>query len=135
MGMLLYLTIKQSLDTPLMLIGDQEKVQKVNKSLVLKSALLTNRIESEDNLSVLGKYYFGIARNVDNFICITSDIGLDDHIIINARLFRRRYGRNGKGIEHIQGEQHDWASVRDTANPGLHLPGARLPARPAGCLA
>jgi glucokinase-like ROK family protein len=58
-------------------------------------------IDNEANLSALGEYYFGIARNVDNFIFLTSDIGLGGGIMIDGRLFRGAHGYGGE-IGHIQ---------------------------------
>ncbi len=58
-------------------------------------------IENEANLAALGEYYFGVARNVDNFIYLTSDIGLGGGIVIDGRLFRGGNGYGGE-IGHIQ---------------------------------
>lgn len=58
-------------------------------------------IENEANLSALGEYYFGVARSVDNFIYLTSDIGLGGGIMIDGRLFRGAHGYGGE-IGHIQ---------------------------------
>jgi len=58
-------------------------------------------IENEANLAALGEYYFGVARNVDNFICLTSGIGLGGGIMIDGRLFRGGHGYGGE-IGHIQ---------------------------------
>ena len=58
-------------------------------------------IENEANLSALGEYYFGLAKNVDNFIFMTSDIGLGGGIMIDGRLFRGGHGYGGE-IGHIQ---------------------------------
>ena len=58
-------------------------------------------IENEANLAALGEYYFGVARNVDNFICLTSGIGLGGGIMIDGRLFRGGHGYGGE-IGHMQ---------------------------------
>ena len=58
-------------------------------------------VENEANLATLGEYYFGVARNVDNFISLTSDIGLGGGIMIDGRLFRGGHGYGGE-IGHIQ---------------------------------
>jgi glucokinase-like ROK family protein len=58
-------------------------------------------IENEANLAALGEYYFGVARNVDNFICLTSGIGLGGGIMLDGRLFRGGHGYGGE-IGHIQ---------------------------------
>jgi predicted NBD/HSP70 family sugar kinase len=58
-------------------------------------------IENEANLSALGEYYFGIARNVDNFIYLSAGIGLGGGIMIGGKLFRGERGYAGE-IGHIQ---------------------------------
>jgi len=58
-------------------------------------------IDNEANLAALGEYYFGIARNVDNFIYLSSGIGLGGGIMIDGRLFRGGHGYAGE-IGHIQ---------------------------------
>ena len=58
-------------------------------------------IDNQANLAALGEYYFGIARNVDNFIYLSSDIGLGGGIVIDGRLFRGGHGYGGE-IGHIQ---------------------------------
>ena len=58
-------------------------------------------IENEANLSALGEYYFGIARNVDNFIYLSAGIGLGGGIMIGGKLFRGGHGYAGE-IGHIQ---------------------------------
>ncbi len=58
-------------------------------------------IDNEANLAALGEYYFGVARNIDNFIYLTSDIGLGGGIVIEGRLFRGGHGYGGE-IGHIQ---------------------------------
>lgn len=58
-------------------------------------------VDNEANLAALGEYYFGVARNVDNFIFLTSDIGLGGGIMIDGRLFRGGHGYAGE-IGHVQ---------------------------------
>ena len=58
-------------------------------------------VDNEANLAALGEYYFGIARNIDNFIYLSSDIGLGGGIMIEGRLFRGGHGYGGE-IGHIQ---------------------------------
>jgi predicted NBD/HSP70 family sugar kinase len=58
-------------------------------------------IENEANLSALGEYYFGVARNVDNFIYLSAGIGLGGGIMIDGKLFRGGHGYAGE-IGHIQ---------------------------------
>ena len=58
-------------------------------------------VDNEANLAALGEYYFGIARNIDNFIYLSSDIGLGGGIMIDGKLFRGGHGYGGE-IGHIQ---------------------------------
>lgn len=58
-------------------------------------------IENEANLAALGEYYFGIARNVDNFIYLSAGIGLGGGIMMGGKLFHGGHGYAGE-IGHIQ---------------------------------
>jgi glucokinase-like ROK family protein len=58
-------------------------------------------IENEANLAALGEYYFGVARGYDNFIYLSSGIGLGGGIVIGGKLFRGGHGYAGE-IGHIQ---------------------------------
>ncbi len=58
-------------------------------------------IDNEANLSTLGEYYFGVARHTDNFIYLSSDIGLGGGVMLDGRLFRGANGYGGE-IRHIQ---------------------------------
>ena len=58
-------------------------------------------VENEANLGALGEYYFGVGRDVDNFIYISSGMGLGGGVIINGQLFKGGRGFAGE-IGHIQ---------------------------------
>lgn len=58
-------------------------------------------IENEANLAALGEYYFGTARNIDNFIYLSAGIGLGGGIMMDGKLFRGGHGYAGE-IGHIQ---------------------------------
>ncbi len=58
-------------------------------------------IENEANLAALGEYYFGVARGVDNFVYLSSGIGLGGGVIVHGKLFRGGHGFAGE-IGHIQ---------------------------------
>ena len=62
-------------------------------------------VENEANLAALGEYYFGVARGVDNFIYLSSGIGLGGGIVIGGNLFRGGYGYAGE-IGHMQRDPH-----------------------------
>jgi glucokinase-like ROK family protein len=61
-------------------------------------------IENDANLAALGEYYFGHARGVENFIYLSSGIGLGGGIMIGGKLLRGGYGYAGE-IGHIQRDQ------------------------------
>lgn len=58
-------------------------------------------IENEANLGALAEYYFGVGRDVDNFIYLSSGAGLGGGVIINGKLFKGGHGFAGE-IGHIQ---------------------------------
>jgi glucokinase-like ROK family protein len=58
-------------------------------------------VENEANLAALGEYYFGVARGVDNFLYLSSGIGLGGGVIVHGKLFRGGQGFAGE-IGHIQ---------------------------------
>jgi glucokinase-like ROK family protein len=58
-------------------------------------------VENEANLGALGEYYFGVGRNVDNFIYLSSGVGLGGGIIIGGNLFKGGQGFAGE-IGHTQ---------------------------------
>jgi glucokinase-like ROK family protein len=58
-------------------------------------------VENEANLGALGEYYFGVGRNVENIIYLSSGVGLGGGLIINGQLFKGGRGLAGE-IGHIQ---------------------------------
>jgi glucokinase-like ROK family protein len=58
-------------------------------------------VENEANLGALGEYYFGVGRDVDDFIFLSSDVGLGGGVIIKGKLFKGAHGLAGE-IGHIQ---------------------------------
>jgi len=62
-------------------------------------------IENDANLAALGEYYFGHARGVENFIYVSSGIGLGGGIMIGGKLLRGGHGFAGE-IGHIQRDQN-----------------------------
>jgi glucokinase-like ROK family protein len=58
-------------------------------------------IENEANLAALGEYYFGIARGVENFVYLSSGIGLGGGILLGGRLMRGQNGFAGE-IGHMR---------------------------------
>jgi glucokinase-like ROK family protein len=53
-------------------------------------------VENEANAAALGEYYFGVARDVDNFIYLSAGIGLGGGIMIDGKLFRGSTGYAGE---------------------------------------
>lgn len=58
-------------------------------------------LDNEANLGALGEYYFGVGRNVENFIYLSSGVGLGGGVIINGQLFKGGRGFAGE-FGHIQ---------------------------------
>ena len=58
-------------------------------------------VENEANLAALAEYYFGVARGVDDFVYLSSGIGLGGGIMIGGKLFRGGRGFAGE-IGHTQ---------------------------------
>jgi len=58
-------------------------------------------VENEANLAALGEYYFGVARGCENFIYLSSGIGLGGGLMFSGKLFRGGFGYAGE-IGHIQ---------------------------------
>jgi len=53
-------------------------------------------VENEANAAALGEYYFGAARNVKDFIYLSSGVGLGSGIVIGGKLFRGMFGYAGE---------------------------------------
>lgn len=53
-------------------------------------------IENEANAAALGEYYFGVTRNIRNFIYLSAGVGLGSGIIIDGKLFRGMSGFAGE---------------------------------------
>jgi len=57
-------------------------------------------VENEANAAALGEYYFGVARDVKNFLYLSAGVGLGGGIILNGQLFRGSHGYAGE-IGHM----------------------------------
>jgi glucokinase-like ROK family protein len=57
-------------------------------------------IENDANAAALGEYYFGVAREVKNFIYVNAGIGLGGGIMLDGKLFRGHRGYAGE-IGHM----------------------------------
>jgi len=53
-------------------------------------------VENDANAAALGEYYFGVAREVENFIYLSADVGLGGGIILGGKLFRGNGGYAGE---------------------------------------
>lgn len=53
-------------------------------------------VENEANAAALGEYYFGVTRNVKDFIYLSTGIGLGSGIVLGGKLFRGRFGYAGE---------------------------------------
>ncbi len=57
-------------------------------------------VENDANAAALGEYYFGAAREVEDFIYLSADIGLGGGIVLGGKLFRGSGGYAGE-VGHI----------------------------------
>lgn len=53
-------------------------------------------VENDANAAALGEYYFGVAREVENFIFLSADVGLGGGIVLGGKLFRGNSGYAGE---------------------------------------
>ena len=53
-------------------------------------------VENDANAAALGEYYFGVAREVKNFIYLSADVGLGGGIVLDGKLFRGHSGYAGE---------------------------------------
>jgi glucokinase-like ROK family protein len=53
-------------------------------------------VENEANAAALGEYYFGVARGMENFIYLSTGIGLGGGVLIDGKLFRGSSGYAGE---------------------------------------
>jgi glucokinase-like ROK family protein len=58
-------------------------------------------VGNEANLAALGEYYFGVGSGVDNFIYLSSGVGLGGGLILNGKLYTGEFGFASE-IGHIQ---------------------------------
>lgn len=58
-------------------------------------------VGNEANLAALGEYYFGVGRGVDNFIYLSSGVGLGGGLILNGKLYTGEFGFASE-IGHIK---------------------------------
>ncbi len=53
-------------------------------------------VENNASAAALGEFYFGVARNVPNFLYVGAGVGMGGGIVINGQLFRGRGGFAGE---------------------------------------
>lgn len=53
-------------------------------------------IENDANAAALGEYYFGVAREIENFIYLSADVGLGGGVVLGGKLFRGNSGYAGE---------------------------------------
>ncbi len=58
------------------------------------------RADNEANLAALAEHWQGVARNLDNFICVFAEVGVGAGIFIGGELFRGSHGF-GAELGHI----------------------------------
>jgi glucokinase-like ROK family protein len=57
-------------------------------------------VENDANAAALGEYYFGVAREAENFIYLNAAVGLGGGIVLGGKLFRGSGGYAGE-VGHI----------------------------------
>ncbi len=57
-------------------------------------------VENDANAAALGEYYFGAARDVENFVYLSADVGLGGGIVLGGKPFRGSGGYAGE-VGHI----------------------------------
>ncbi len=62
-------------------------------------------VENEANAAALGEYYFGVARQVEDFIYLSAGVGLGGGIVLGGKLFRGFSGYAGE-IGHMTIDPH-----------------------------
>ena len=58
------------------------------------------RAENEANLAAVGEHWQGVARGLENFICVFGEVGVGAGIFIDGELFRGAHGYGGE-LGHI----------------------------------
>ena len=53
-------------------------------------------VESEGRSMALGEYYFGVAKNVNNVVCVDIDVGIGMAIIANDRIYHGAHQMEGE---------------------------------------
>ena len=89
------------------------------------------RVENEANLAALAEHWQGVARDLENFICVFGEVGVGGGIFIDGELFRGAHGFGGE-IGHITVDPGRPALrvrrdrlPRDVRRPGGHRPARR----------
>ena len=62
-------------------------------------------VENEANAAALGEYYFGAAQGVDDFIYLSTGIGLGAGIVLGGKLFRGSHGYASE-VGHMTVDPH-----------------------------
>ena len=68
----------------------------VADELAARLAILPFRVENEANLAALAEHWQGVARGVENFICVFGEVGVGAGIFVDGELFRGAHGFGGE---------------------------------------
>jgi len=66
------------------------------RQLLTKQFNIPVFVENDANAAALGEYYFGVAREVENFIFLSAGVGLGGGIVLGGKLFRGHSGYAGE---------------------------------------
>ena len=54
------------------------------------------RVDNEANLAALAEHWQGVARDLENFICVFGEVGVGGGIFVDGELFRGAHGYGGE---------------------------------------
>ena len=89
----------------------------VADELAARLAGLAVRADNEANLAALAEHWQGVARDLENFICVFGEVGVGGGIFVDGELFRGAHGFGGE-FGHI---------TVDPDGPALQVRLGRLP--------
>lgn len=78
------------------------------KSIIQNSTGIPVAVENDVNSAAIGEHFFGVAKGVSNFICLTYGTGIGGAIYLNGRLFTGNSfsaGEVGHMVTHANGKK------------------------------